>query len=188
MAATHLLSRRTVVMAALPAALGMSAPASSISNDVDKVKHPDGLTYTAEAIHQEIAFNAPRSRIYQALTSSEQFDAITRLSDGLALVTAAGAKPTSISREVGGPFTLFGGYITGRNLELLDDERLVQGWRAGSWRAGDYSIVEFVLVANGPETNLVFDHRGFPAGEGTHLARGWYAHYWEPLSKYLAQQ
>jgi activator of HSP90 ATPase len=120
--------------------------------------------------------------------SSQHFDAITRLSDAITLVTAADAKPTSISREVGGPFTLFGGYITGRNLELLGDERLVQGWRAESWPAGDYSIVKFVLGENGAETRLVFDHRGFPEGEGRHLARGWYAHYWEPLAKYLAQQ
>ena len=185
--AADLLSRRTVVMA-LPAALGVSAPAWGISNDIDRPKpvDPDGLTHTAEAIHQEITFKAPPHGVYEALMSSQQFDAITRLSDAVTLVTAADAKPTSISREVGGPFTLFGGYITGRNLELLDDERLVQSWRAQSWGAGDYSIVKFVLRANGGETRLVFDHRGFPDAEGTHLARGWYTHYWDPLSKYLA--
>jgi activator of HSP90 ATPase len=186
--AALLLSRRTVVMAALPAALGISAPAWSISNDIDRPKRvdPDGLTHTSAAIHQELTFKASPHAVYEALMSSQQFDAITRLSDAVTLVTAADAKPTSISREVGGPFTLFGGYITGRNLELLGDERLVQSWRAGSWNAGDYSIVKFVLAANGTDTNLVFDHRGFPEGQGKHLARGWYTHYWEPLSKYLA--
>jgi activator of HSP90 ATPase len=189
MAATLLLSRRAVVRAALPAALGMSAPAWSISNDIDRPKRvdPDGLTHTSEAIHQEITFKASPHAVYEALMTSQQFDAITRLSDAVTLVTAAGAKPTSISREVGGPFTLFGGYITGRNLELLGDERLVQSWRAASWNAGDYSIVKFVLAANGADTQLVFDHRGFPEGQGKHLARGWYTHYWEPLAKYLAQ-
>jgi uncharacterized protein YndB with AHSA1/START domain len=141
--AALLLSRRTVVMAALPAALGISAPAWSISNDIDRPKRvdPDGLTHTSAAIHQELTFKASPHAVYEALMSSQQFDAITRLSDAVTLVTAADAKPTSISREVGGPFTLFGGYITGRNLELLDDERLVQSWRAQSWGAGDYSIV-----------------------------------------------
>ena len=186
--AALLLSRRTVVMAALPAALGISAPAWSISNDIDRPKRVDldGLTHTSEAIHQELTFKASPHAVYEALMSSQQIDAITRLSDAVTLVTAADAKPTSISREVGGPFTLFGGYITGRNLELLGDERLVQSWRAGSWNTGDYSIVKFVLAANGTDTNLVFDHRGFPEGQGKHLARGWYTHYWEPLSKYLA--
>jgi activator of HSP90 ATPase len=186
--AALLLSRRTVVLAGLPAALGMSAPAWSISNDIDRPKRidPDGLTHTSEAIHQEITFKASPHVVYEALMSSQQFDAVTRLSDGITLVTAADAKPTSISREAGGPFTLFGGYITGRNLEMLSDERLVQSWRAGSWSPGDYSIVKFVLAANGTDTSLVFDHRGFPEGQGKHLARGWYTHYWEPLAKYLA--
>jgi activator of HSP90 ATPase len=190
LAATLFLSRRTVVIAVLPAALGMSAPASSTSNDVDRPKQvdPDGLTHISEAIHQEITFKAPRHAVYEALMNSQQFDAITRLSDAVTLVTASDAKPTSISREVGGPFTLFGGYITGRNLELFGDERLVQSWRAGSWSVGNYSIAKFVLAANGAGTALVLDHQGFPEGQGKHVARGWYTHYWEPLSKYLAQR
>jgi hypothetical protein len=113
MIAELLLSRRTVVMAALPTALGMSALAASAPSEANQTKQAgsDGLTHAAEAIHQEMTFKAPRSRIYEVLTTSQQFDAVTRLSDALALVTAAGAKPTSISREVGGQFTLFGGYI-----------------------------------------------------------------------------
>ncbi|MGB6308265.1 MAG: SRPBCC domain-containing protein, partial [Steroidobacteraceae bacterium] len=146
-----------------------------------------GLSRSSESIHQEVRFDAGRGRVFEALTSSTQFDAVTRLSDALALVTAPGAKSTSISPEVGGPFTLFGGYITGRNLELLREQRLVQAWRTVRWKAGDYSIVKFVLVEDGAATQLIFDHRGFPEGEGSHLAEGWHVHYWEPLSKYLHQ-
>jgi activator of HSP90 ATPase len=148
----------------------------------------DGLAHTSESIHQEVRFNASRERIYRVLTTSKEFDAITRLSDAITLVTAAGAKPTSISRLVGGEFTLFGGYITGRNLELARNERLVQAWRTRSWDAGDYSIVKFALVADGAGTKLVFNHRGFPEGQGGHLAKGWHTHYWDPLGKYLSQR
>ena len=112
---------------------------------------------------------------------------ITRLSDGAALLAAAGAKPTSISTELGGPFTLFGGYITGRHLEMLPNERLVQAWRAESWKPGGFSIAAFSLTAEGGKTKLNFEHRGFPNGNGVSLSRGWHAHYWEPLAKYLAQ-
>jgi uncharacterized protein YndB with AHSA1/START domain len=96
----------------------------------------DGLSHVSEAIHQELLFNASPQRVYGALTSGKSFDAITRLSDGDALLKAAGAQPTAISSDVGGTFTLFGGYITGRHLEMLPDERLVQAWRAGSWKPG----------------------------------------------------
>jgi activator of HSP90 ATPase len=146
---------------------------------------PDGLTHASAAIHQEVAFKASPQRIYEALTTSRHFDAVTRLSDAIALVTAKGAKPTLISPEVGGAFTLFGGYITGRNLQMLPGERLIQAWRAGSWGASDYSIVKFVLIGNGAETKLVFDHGGFPDGEGESLADGRRTHYWEPLAKFL---
>jgi activator of HSP90 ATPase len=36
--------------------------------------------------------------------------------------------PTQISREVGGAFSLFGGIIVGRHIELVPNERIVQAW------------------------------------------------------------
>jgi activator of HSP90 ATPase len=56
-----------------------------------------------------------------------------------------GGKPTEISREAGGTFALFGGYITGRHVELVPNERIVQAWRAGGWDPGVYSIAKFEL-------------------------------------------
>lgn len=188
---TNLLSRRTVALgiAALPAGMSASIPGWCASDPVDNPKESgaEGLTRTSEAIHQEVSFRAERRAVYGALTTTKSFDAITRLSDALSLVTAPGAKPTAISRTVGGPFTLFGGYITGRNLELIPGERVVQAWRVGNWNPGEYSIARFVLIANGAETRLIFDHRGFPDGAGEHLAKGWHTHYWDPLAKYLAR-
>jgi uncharacterized protein YndB with AHSA1/START domain len=147
----------------------------------------DGLSHTAAAIRQEIAFAASPRRVYEALTHAKHFDAITRLSDGEALLKAEGAKPTAIHGQVGGTFTLFGGYVTGRNLQMIPNERLVQAWRAGSWKPGDFSIAAFSLTPDGANTQLKFEHRGFPDNEGPSLARGWHVHYWEPLAKFLAQ-
>jgi activator of HSP90 ATPase len=189
---SSLISRRALALriAALPAGLTLAARSwpASIAMEPAKPVDGDGLTRTSEAIHQEIHFDASRERVYRALTTSNEFDAVTRLSDALALVTAPGAKPTAISREVGGGFTLFGGYIMGRNLELARNERLVQAWRTQVWDPGDYSVVKVVLVAEGAGTKLVFDHRGFPQGEGGHLAEGWHTHYWDPLRKFLSQR
>jgi activator of HSP90 ATPase len=105
----------------------------------------------------------------------------------MVLLSTAGAQPTSISTEVGGSFTLFGGYVTGRHLEMLPNERLVQAWRAGSWKPGEFSIAIFHLSAEGAKTKLSFEHRGCPNGNGASLAQGWRSHYWQPLAKYLAQ-
>jgi activator of HSP90 ATPase len=179
------ISRRSLVLtlAAIPVGLAIAAetPKGKGSAVVD------GLSHTAEAIRQEVTLDASPQRVYQALTSTKDFDVITRLSDGAVLLDATGAKPTSISTDVGGPFALFGGYITGRHLEMLPNERLVQAWRAASWKPGEFSSAAFYLRAEGGQTKLTFEHRGFPNGEGASLAHGWHSHYWEPLAKFLAE-
>jgi activator of HSP90 ATPase len=184
------ITRRALAIhvAALPIAFTAAARgfAASNSNNV-AVATTDGLSHASEAIHQELLFNAGPQRVYGALTNGKSFDAITRLSDGDALLKATGAIPTAINSEVGGTFTLFGGYVTGRNLEMLPDERLVQAWRAGSWKPGAFSIATFSFLKDGTKTKLLFDHRGFPDGQGSSLAQGWHAHYWGPLTTFLAQ-
>jgi activator of HSP90 ATPase len=170
------------VALALVSWLSAAAPALAAQ---DASPAPDGLSSNAQALHQEMRFNASCARLYAALTSTEQFNAVTLLTDGKQLLAAPGAKPTFISPEPGGSFTLFGGYITGRNLEMQPGRLLAQAWRTAAWAPGEYSVVRFALTQNGDGCALVFDHRGFPSGEGTHLARGWYLHYWDPLRKLL---
>jgi activator of HSP90 ATPase len=185
---SNIISRRSLALtlAALPVGF-VSAADTSAAPKTKSAAAADGLSHTAEAIRQEVTFDASPQRVYQVLTSTKDFDSTTRLSDGAVLLAAAGAKPTAISAEVGGSFTLFGGYITGRHLEMLPNERLVQAWRAASWNPGAYSIAAFHLTAEGGKTKLAFEHRGFPNGQGISLAPGWHSHYWEPLAKYLAQ-
>src|SRR4030095_4452369 len=141
-----------------------------------------GISRTAAAIHQEVVFRASRKRIYDALTDTRQFDRIIQLSKA---GMSYGKKPTDISRQAGGAFSLFGGYIVGRHIELTPNERVVQAWREISWKPGIYSLVKFELVEQGANTELIVDHTGFPAGSVDHLAIGWYENYWDPLKKYL---
>jgi uncharacterized protein YndB with AHSA1/START domain len=145
----------------------------------------DGISHTSDAIHQEPVFTASRKRVYDALTDAKQFDKVIQLS-GVMQAMHLPDKPAEISREAGGAFKLFGGYITGRQVELVPNERIVQAWRAGGWNPGIYSIAKFELVEQGFGTKIIFDHTGFPQGKAEVLASGWKAHYWEPLEKLLA--
>ena len=147
----------------------------------------DGIGHAAESIHQEPVFQVNRKRVYEALTDARQFDEIVRLSAAMRS-GAIGSKPAEISDQIGGAFTFFGGHIIGRQLDLVPGERIVQAWRAQSWRPGDYSIVKFVLVEEGSTTRIIFDHKGFPEGQAQHLAAGWKGNYWDPLEKYFAQK
>ena len=123
-------------------------------------------------IHQEVDFAASPNRLYETLLDTKQFSAFS-------------GRPTEINPEVGGAFSLFGGHIIGRNLELIPNQRVVQAWRVVTWPKGVYSIARFELKAQGSGTRLVFDHIGFPEGLHDHLADGWDSNYWALLKKYL---
>jgi len=123
-------------------------------------------------IHQEIDLNASPQKVYEALLDSKQF-------------TEFSARAAEINREVGGAFSLFKGHIIGRNLELVPNQRIVQGWRVVTWPEGAYSIARFDLKPQGSGTHVVFDHIGFPEGLHDDLAQGWEENYWSLLKKYF---
>jgi activator of HSP90 ATPase len=145
----------------------------------------DGISHTADSIHQEPFFTASPKRVYEVLTDAQQFTRVIQLSGALQAMHLPD-KPAEISRDVGGAFVLYGGHITGRHVELVPNVRVVQAWRAGDWPSGVYSIAKFELVEQDSGSKLVFDHTGFPKGAAQGLASGWKAHYWEPLAKVLA--
>ncbi len=115
------------------------------------------------SIHQERDFDASPARVYGALL--EEF--------------SGGA-------EAGVAFSAFYGQITGRQIELVRDRRIVQAWRSGGWDEGVYSVVRFELEGDGERTHVVLDHAGYPQGHREHLDAGWDAHYWEPLASRFA--
>jgi uncharacterized protein YndB with AHSA1/START domain len=144
------------------------------------------ISHIAESIHLEVVFKASRKRVYEALTDAKQFEQVVQLSDARKTLMPPGAPTTQISPEGGGAFSTFGGIITGRQIELVPNERIVQAWRPAYWKPGVYSIVKFELADSGSGTKLVLDHKGFPEGDGKSLLDGWNKNYWEPLAKYLA--
>ena len=144
------------------------------------------VSHEEESIHQENSFKASRHRVYEALTDTRQFNEVTKIAAATDPNIPLDKSPTQISPEVGGAFSLFGGIILGRHIELVPDTRIVQAWRVVNWKPGVYSLVKFELVEEGAGTRIVFDHTGFPKGDGEHLAAGWKAHYWDSLAKFLA--
>jgi activator of HSP90 ATPase len=174
-------TRRQMIARVAMAFGGLSVgSATSWANTDEEVSH------TAEAIHQEPVFKASRKRVYEVLTDAKQFDKVIQMSAAVKTGAVKAPNPPEISREIGGAFTLFGGYILGRQLELVPNERIVEAWRVGSWEPGIYSIARFELVEQRSRTKIVFDHTGFPKGKAEHLAEGWKINYWEPIEKLLA--
>src|SRR5438552_16392350 len=102
-------------------------------------------------IHQEVLLDATPDIVYDSLLNSDKFIRFTR------------GRSALISRKVGGRFALFDGRITGRNVELVPNRRIVQAWRSGTWEGGICSIVRFELERlDAGLSGLHIDHFGCP--------------------------
>jgi uncharacterized protein YndB with AHSA1/START domain len=125
------------------------------------------------SIHQEVTIEAAPAAVYAVLTTSDDFARMT------------GGRAATISREVGGAASLFGGDIRALNIELVPGKRVVQAWRSQAWPEGVYSIVKFELSPNGNVTKLVFDQAGHPDDAQKMLEGGWHQMYWQPMNAML---
>ena len=175
---SHSVSTRRQIIARVGAAalagLAVSRNLSALPQQQHDTKETPGTAtnQTRTSLHQEIELKASPQRIYEILLDSKQFAAFTGM-------------PATIDPAVGGAFSMFGGMIVGRNVELIPNQRIVQAWRPTHWDSGVYSVVKFELKPQGNGTLLVLDHTGFPEGEYESLFKGWGSHYWDPLKKYL---
>src|SRR5215475_7092508 len=175
----------SILLGSFASAFAMGKPTLAGHRTTEILAGGEEVSHSCEVIHQVVAFKANRKRVYEALTDEKQFDKVVKLSAAVQSGESLGNKPTQFAREAGGPFTLFGGHIVGRHVELVPGERIVQAWRVATWEVGVYSIARFQLAEEGAGTKLTFSHTGFPNGQGQHLASGWRGNYWEPLAKVL---
>lgn len=128
----------------------------------------------SDPIEQTVHFEASPHEVYEALMDS-------------ALHTAFTNSPAEISREVGGDYMAYGGYISGANLELVPDRKIVQSWRAMDWPEDVFSVVTFLLTEQDGGTRLDFTHADVPDGTQDEFRQGWIDNYWEPLKAFLKE-
>ena len=167
-------STRRNLIAGLVAGAGALATSRMLSQQATMQQKPSSAANaTKTTLHYEIEFKVPSQRVYAALLDSKQFAAFTGM-------------PAEIDAKPGGTFKMFNAMIEGRNVELIENQRIVQAWRPASWEAGVYSIAHFEIKPSGAESTLIFNHIGFAAGLADHLDSGWKGHYWEPMKKYFA--
>ncbi len=117
---------------------------------------------TTRTIEQTVTFKASPHDVYESLMDSAKHSKFT------------GAK-ASISREVGGVFTAYDGALSGTNLELVADTKIVQSWRGSDegWVPGHYSTATFSLEAIDGGTRLTFVQTGVPEQSFEQISQGW---------------
>jgi activator of HSP90 ATPase len=90
---------------------------------------------------------------------------------------------------VGGKFTAWDGYISGKFVELEDGKRVVQEWTSTDFPEGALpSKLELTFCAAPKGTEIVMVHSNVPKDQKDETAEGWTEFYWEPLKEYFKKQ
>lgn len=96
--------------------------------------------------------------------------------------------PAKVSDKVGGEFDAWDGYIHGKNLELVPNQRIVQAWRTSEFSEDEPdSRIEITLEPAGNQTKLTLKHTGLPPHGGQYEA-GWVESYFNPMKEYFLSQ
>jgi activator of HSP90 ATPase len=126
-----------------------------------------------KTIEQKVIVSATPEEAYDAFVDPKKHSAFT------------GSKATNDAR-VGGEFTAWEGYISGRNLKLEKGKKIVQEWVTTEWpEKYPPSKLEltFTKVKEGTEISMI--HSQVPAEQADDIAQGWKDFYWEPLNDYF---
>jgi activator of HSP90 ATPase len=123
-------------------------------------------------IHQEVTINAPPDRIYELLTNGAKFGDVT-------------GKPGKGGGAPGAFFSLFDGWLQGRQVELVANERIAQAWRFMDWEPGIYSAVRFELKPEGTGTRIILDQNGVREAFHEHVKTNWDGFYFAPFKKHF---
>ena len=113
-------------------------------------------------IEQTYEINAKPEEVFEALVNP---DIIQHWSGDEAKMSAA----------VGAKFSLWGGQMFGKNLEVIADKKIVQEWCYDQWKAP--SKVTFTIKAKGKGCTVKLLHEDVPERSLKSIAEGWDSYY-----------
>ncbi|MFH1210294.1 MAG: SRPBCC family protein [archaeon] len=124
-------------------------------------------------IQQVVSIRASPHEVFEALMDSRKHSSFT-------------SGKAKISRRKGGKFSVFDGWVEGKNIEVVPDKRIVQYWRGSDWPKGHYSKVTFSFRRmKNALTRLTFTQVGVPESEYKDISKGWKEFYWKPMKSML---
>ena len=125
-----------------------------------------------KSIKQEIVINSTPHEIYEVFIDAKKHSKLTE-------------SKAKVSREIGGSFSIYEGALSGKNVELIQDKKIVQTWRGDgeNWPKGYYSTITIILEPNDKGTLIKFSHVDIPEASYESVNEGWDTYYWEPLKE-----
>lgn len=141
------------------------SPSSSSSTTKKESKAPSYSSDSFKTLNLKEEFTASPDSVYRMLTDPQMLNAITQGS-------------ASFEPKVGSSFSLFGGNVTGENVELVPNSKIVQKWRFKEWLEGHYSTVEMTITERKGKTILTLTQKGVPIDDATRTEDGWKRNVW----------
>src|SRR3990167_6331790 len=123
-----------------------------------------------------LKLKANPQQVYESLATSKGHTELT-------------GSPAQISETVGGAFSAYDGYITGKNLQLLKYETIEQEWRGDEkeWPKEHFSKVKFSIKPAEGGTQVDFKQEDIPDEAYAKIEQGWEDFYWKPLKKKFSE-
>lgn len=91
--------------------------------------------------------------------------------------------------KVGGSFSAWDDYISGKNLELEPFKRIVQSWRSTDFpNSSEDSRLELIFEKTSGGTKLTLIHSNIPEGQADSYKKGWKEFYFTPMKKYFEKK
>lgn len=91
--------------------------------------------------------------------------------------------PAEMDPVPGKEFSLWEGDITGKNLEIIPGEKIVQEWYFDD--PENISIVTIQLMDEKKGTRITLQHSNVPEDAFDNMVYGWKEYFFSPLKKYL---
>ncbi len=100
--------------------------------------------------------------------------------------TAMTGNAAKVTARVGGAYTAWDGYISGKTLELEPGKRILQSWRSTDFEKEDAdSKLEILLEKAKGGTKVTLVHTEIPAGQGAEYRKGWIDFYFKPMKDWF---
>jgi activator of HSP90 ATPase len=93
-----------------------------------------------------------------------------------------------IDPTVGGEFTAWDGYISGKTLAIDAPRRILQSWRTNEFDESDPdSKLELLFESIPGGTRLTLNHTNIPDGQKEMYTEGWEEYYFKPMQEYFSK-
>jgi activator of HSP90 ATPase len=91
--------------------------------------------------------------------------------------------PAIMSTEPGSEFSLWEGDIEGKNIEFIQDKKIVQEWYFGEQE--EKSLVTITIHPERENSNVTIEHTNIPDDEFNGIAEGWREYYFDAISNFF---